>query len=52
MTDDLQPEISQHEAALAVARAAGNKPGFWLKNHHLDPIRRWTAAWKRRARCA
>jgi aminoglycoside phosphotransferase (APT) family kinase protein len=27
------------------------KPGFWLQSHHLDPVRRWTAVWKRRANC-
>ena len=25
------------------------KPGFWLQSHHLDPVRQWTADWKRRA---
>jgi aminoglycoside phosphotransferase (APT) family kinase protein len=25
------------------------KPGFWLQSHHLDPVRRWTTAWKHRA---
>lgn len=25
------------------------KPGHWLQDHHLDPVRAWTAAWKRQA---
>lgn len=25
------------------------RPGVWLRQHHLDAVRRWTEAWKRRA---
>lgn len=25
------------------------QPGHWLESHHLDPVRRWRDAWKRRA---
>jgi aminoglycoside phosphotransferase (APT) family kinase protein len=25
------------------------KPGHWLYDHHLDPVRRWRDTWKRRA---
>jgi aminoglycoside phosphotransferase (APT) family kinase protein len=25
------------------------KPGFWLLDKHLDPVRQWTADWKQRA---
>jgi len=25
------------------------RPGVWLEPHHLDRVRRWAAAWKRRA---
>jgi aminoglycoside phosphotransferase (APT) family kinase protein len=25
------------------------KPGHWLENHHLDPVRRWQEVWKQRA---
>jgi len=27
------------------------RPGVWLQSRHLDAVRRWTEAWKRRARC-
>lgn len=26
-----------------------NNPDFWLKDHHLDPVRRWRDHWKRKA---
>lgn len=29
--------------------ARTDKPGFWLKHHHLDSVRRWRDGWKRRA---
>ncbi len=25
-----------------------NNPAFWLKDHHLDPVRRWRDHWKRK----
>lgn len=25
------------------------KPGFWLQDHHLDPVRQWRDRWKREA---
>ncbi len=35
MVNDLSPRIG--------------KPGFWLQDQHLDPVRRWRDLWKRRA---
>ncbi len=35
MIRDLAPRISQ--------------AGFWLEDHHLDPVRRWRDEWKQRA---